>query len=163
MNLPNRKNIRLKNYDYSLNGAYFVTICTHNRKCILSEIVGEGFQALPQIKLSEIGKQIEKSIHFTHEKYDCIDKYVIMPNHVHIIVKFYETDRHGNLSLQDIIGRLKSYTTSKYNEINNTQYEKLWQRSFYEHIIRNEKKYQNICEYIETNPQKWKDDSLYTP
>ncbi len=162
MELPKRKNIRLKNYDYRQNGAYFVTICTHNRQCLFSKIVGEGFHALPCLELSTIGLEVDKSIKFIEEKYNCIDKYIIMPNHIHLIILFTETDRRGSLSLQDIVGRMKSFTSLKYNEINNTKYIKLWQRSYHDHIIRDEKEHQKIWEYIDTNPQKWEDDCYYT-
>ena len=86
-----RKNIRLKEYDYSQNGAYFVTVCTQKRRNILSRInVGEGVHPLPVIELSEIGKEIENTINFINENYDnvLIDKYVIMPNHIHMIIFF---------------------------------------------------------------------------
>ncbi|WP_409967861.1 transposase [Bengtsoniella intestinalis] len=161
MNYPKRKSNRLNGYDYGQNGAYFVTICTQNRVCLFKEIVGEGFHALPHVELSAIGVEIEKSIIHTHEQYRCIDKYVIMPNHIHIIIAFQETDRHGSLSLQDIISRLKSFTTLKYNEMHNQKNLKLWQRSYHDHIIRNEAEYLKIWNYIDTNPFKWADDCYY--
>ena len=139
-----------------------MTICIHNKECILGNvIVGEGFHALPHIKLSTIGKEIEKSIRYTNEKYDCIDKYIIMPNHIHMIIMFHEADRRGTLSLQDIIGRLKSFTTMKFNEINRTKDYKLWQRSYHDHIIRNEQEHKKICQYIDTNPLKWELDCYH--
>ena len=113
MDLPKRKPTRLKNYDYSGNGAYFVTICTHNRKCILSDIVGEGLCTLPKNTLTPIGKEIEKSIQYIDENYEgvIIDKYVIMPNHIHLIVILNNSGGHGNPPLQNIIGNMKSFTT----------------------------------------------------
>ncbi|MBE7014470.1 MAG: hypothetical protein E7419_04595 [Ruminococcaceae bacterium] len=113
MDLPKRKPTRLKNYDYSGNGAYFVTICTHNRKCILSDIVGEGLCTLPKNTLTPIGKEIEKSIQYIDENYEgaIIDKYVIMPNHIHLIVIINNSGGHGNPPLQNIIGNMKSFTT----------------------------------------------------
>ena len=107
MDLPKRKPTRLKNYDYSGNGAYFVTICTHNRKCILSDIVGEGLCTLPKNTLTPIGKEIEKSIQYIDENYEgvIIDKYVIMPNHIHLIVILNNSGGHGNPPLQIIIYR----------------------------------------------------------
>lgn len=157
-----RKNLRLKNYDYSKNGAYFVTVCTHNRLSNLSRInVVEGFHALHEVLLSPIGLEEDASINFINEKYNCVDKYIIMPNHIHLIVKFTGDDRHGSLSLQDIIHKLKSFTTHKYNTMLDEKGVHLWQRSYHEHIIRNETAYQKIWQYIDTNPAKWEDDEYY--
>jgi len=203
MDLPIRKNNRLKDYDYSQNGAYFVTICTHNHRNIFWENtdvsvdlslnsnptnvgadlrdhpntyqkinVGAGLRARPQNsnqnnveaglcarlqpELSQIGNEIKKSIQFIEENYDyiSIDKYVIMPNHVHLIIIFKNTGGHGNPPLQDIVGRFKSFTTNKYGNL-------LWQRSFHDHIIRNEQDYKKIWEYIDNNPMKLELDKYY--
>ena len=147
-NLPKRKQIGLENFDYSSPGAYFITICTHNRECILSDIVGEGLCALPKIKLTDIGKTIENALKHIGQQYGNIwvDRYVIMPDHIHMII-IKQTGGHGDPPLQvcDVIGRFKSFTTHQYGHT-------LWQRSFYDHIIRNEKEYLKICDYIENNP-----------
>jgi len=155
--LQKRKPNRLKNFDYSQNGAYFITICTHNRKCVLGKIVGEGLCALPNNILTPIGNEIEKTIQFINNNYDnvLIDKYIVMPNHIHMIV-FLNTEKggHGNPPLQNIIGQFKSFTTKQYGK-------RLWQRSYYDHIIRNETDYLNIWEYINNNPLNWCDDKYY--
>ena len=157
MELPKRKPTRLKEYDYNSPGAYFITICTHNRKCLLSEInVGEGLCALPQNILTPLGKEIENSIQYINDNYigATIDKYVIMPNHIHLIVILDNTGGHGNPPLQNLIGQLKSYTTNKFGRT-------LWQRSFHDHIIRDKNDYQKIWEYIDTNVLKWEEDCFY--
>lgn len=172
--IHNRKSIRLKNYDYSKNGMYFVTICTYQRNPILCKIynnanVGAGCHPCPKtkkqnnlkkqndiiIQLSPIGKFIENEI-----KHQNIEKYIIMPDHIHCIINNYNQGRDGTLPLHRIVGKIKSYTTKKYNEINNTNGLKLWQRNYYEHIIKNEKEYYNICEYIKQNPQKWIENKM---
>ena len=170
MDLPKRKPTRLKNYDYSTDGYYFITICTHQKQKILCDIVGEGLCALPYIKLTAIGETVKKSIEYVHENYDNIfvDKYVIMPNHVHLIIK-KQTGGHGDpplrlgftgghgdppLQIYNVIGNLKSFTTREYGKT-------LWQRSFHDHIIRGEKDYLEIWNYIDTNPQKWETDCFY--
>ena len=158
MDLPKCKATRLKGYDYSTPGMYFVTICTHNRQCILSEItVGEGFHALPQNILSPIGIEIEKSIKFINDNYIdvTIDKFVIMPNHIHLIVNLCNSGVHGNPPLQNVIGQLKSYTTNKFG---NT----LWQRSYHDHIIRTKEDYDKIWNYIDTNVIQWNNDCFYS-
>lgn len=153
---PKRKPARLKGYDYSLPGAYFVTVCTKDRKCILGEIVGEGLCPLPENILTPLGKETEAAIQFIDNNYTGvkIDRYVIMPNHIHLIVIIEDTGGDGAPPLQSIMGRLKSYTTNVYGKT-------LWQRSFHDHIIRDEEDYKKIGEYIDTNPQKWKLDCFY--
>ena len=157
MDLPKRKPTRLKDYDYSSEGAYFITICTNNKQKILCDIVGEGHCALPSINLIPIGEIVKQSIEYIDNNYDCIsvDKYAVMPNHIHLIIT-YRTGGHRDPPLQvyDIIGRMKSFTDSKYSGT-------LWQRSFHDHIIRDEKDYLKIWNYIDTNPQNWSDDCFY--
>lgn len=163
MVLPKRKSPRLKGYNYSQNGAYFVTICTYERKCVLSRIVaeysrnvGEGLRALPQNIMMPIGNEIEKSIQFINKNYTSVhvDKYVIMPNHIHLIVVLNDSGGYGNPPLQNIIGQLKSYTTDKFGNV-------LWQRSYHDHIIRGEEDYKKIWDYIDTNVTRWKEDCFY--
>ncbi|MBR4949987.1 MAG: transposase [Clostridia bacterium] len=152
-----RKPTRLREFDYSQNGYYFITICTKNKKCILSQIVGEGLCALPSIILTAIGEKVYDAIKYINENYNGVkvDKYIIMPNHIHLIIS-NQTGGDGTPPLQvyDIIGRLKSFTTKQYGDI-------LWQRSFHDHIIRGEKDYFEIWNYIDTNAQKWKEDCFY--
>lgn len=160
-----RKDIRLKDYDYSQSGYYFITICTQDRKMILSNIVGGGFHAAPHIELNLIGEEVIKTIDFINNQYfnGYICKYIIMPNHVHLIIVLHDSHLggHGNPPLHKIVGQLKSYTNKKYNDINKTKDLILWQRNYYEHIIRNGREYQEIWQYIETNPLKWEDDEYY--
>ena len=159
MDFKNRKQLRLNNYDYSNNGAYFITVCTQGRRNILSRIiVGEGFHPLPIVELTKIGIEIENTINFINDNYRnvFIEKYVIMPNHIHLILYLgYENlGGHGNPPLQKIVGQLKSFTTMNYGKI-------LWQRSYYDHIIRNENEYAEIWNYIDSNPYKWLEDEYF--
>jgi len=161
--IHHRKSIRLKYYDYTTTGYYFITICTQNRKHILSKIKYDDCRGrVPPLPVNtKIGNEIEKTIKYIVNKYDYIEinDYIIMPNHIHLIIE--KMGRDGTLPLQKIIGELKSFTTRRYNEFNRTQNEKLWQRNYYEHIIRNEKEYYKIIEYIRTNPLKWEEDKYY--
>ena len=159
MDFKNRKQLRLNNYDYSNNGAYFITVCTQGRRNILSRIiVGEGFHPLPIVELTKIGIEIENTINFINDNYRnvFIEKYVIMPNHIHLILYLgYENlGGHGNPPLQKIVGQLKSFTTKKYGKI-------LWQRSYYDHIIRNDMEHAEIWSYIDSNPSKWIEDEYF--
>ena len=168
MNLPNRKPTRLKEYDYSQNGAYFITICTHNRKCILSNIVGAIHES-PENKLTQYGKFAEQIIEILPNRFNVsIPKYVIMPNHIHLIIEIYNDSekrairesplQYHRSVIDKMIGFLKMNVSKK---IHNTYSGKIWQRSYHDHIIRGEKDYQKIWEYIDTNVIRWEKDCFY--
>ena len=110
----------------------------------------------PQIKLTNLGEQIEKSILKINNINTNVDEYIIMPNHIHMIIQI--TGGHGGPPLQKIIQCFKSATTNKYFVYNKGN---LWQRNYYEHVIRNEKEYYLIKQYIKDNPLNWKKDKYY--
>ena len=162
MNLPVRKRVRLKNYDYSSEGAYFITICTHNKQCIFSNIVGQGL-APAAVELSTLGEIANTEILDLENRYKNIkiNKYVIMPNHIHAII-IIDTKTAGASpcpTLSDIICAFKSLVTRKCHILNSKQ--NIWQSSFHDHIIRDEADYLKIWNYIDTNPQKWNEDCFY--
>ena len=142
MELPKRKSTRLKGYDYSQNGAYFITICTNDRKCILSNIVGQGL-APAGIILSQYGRVAKEQLLDLENRYKTIkiDKYVIMPNHIHIIVILDNTAGASPCpTISDVICSFKSLTTRMCNKSNNKS-QKIFQISFHDHIIRGGKDY----------------------
>ena len=163
MNLPKRKPTRLKNYDYSQNGYYFVTICTQHKECIFSNIVGQGL-APAEIQLTKFCKIANAEIIDLENRYKFvkIDKYVIMPNHIHSIIVIENNTAGASPcpTLSDVICSFKSITTRKCRAVNSDV--KIWQTSFHDHIIRDEKDYLKIWNYIDTNPFKWQDDCFYT-
>ena len=181
--LPNRKSIRLKNYDYSSNGYYFVTICTQNREKLFGEIVGATLRGRPNNPDKIIVKWLlESENKFKDIK---IDEYIVMPNHIHFIIKragdhigstgdhigstgdhIGSTGDHIGSPLRDIIGWFKTMSTNEYIAgVKDGRFMpfkgRLWQRNYYEHIIRNYDDYINIAEYIQNNPLKWEEDKLY--
>lgn len=181
--LPNRKSIRLKNYDYSSNGYYFVTICTQNREKLFGEIVGATLRGRPNNPDKIIVKWLlESENKFKDIK---IDEYIVMPNHIHFIIKRTgdhtgvtgdhigstgdhagSTGDHIGSPLRDIIGWFKTMSTNEYIAgVKDGRFMpfkgRLWQRNYYEHIIRNYDDYINIAEYIQNNPLKWEEDKLY--
>ncbi len=162
MELPKRKPTRLKNYDYSGNGYYFITICAHNRKNIFSNIVGQGLAPAANV-LRPFGEIAEKELLDLENRYENIkiDKYVIMPNHIHVIIIIQNETAGASPcpTLSDVICTFKSITTRKCHLIKPNQ--KLWQFSFHDHIIRGENDYREIWNYIDTNPLKWKEDKFY--
>ena len=160
--LPKRKSPRLKSFDYSTTGAYFITICTQNRKNILSTIVGEGS---PLPKLSHYGEIANLWIQKLPEKYHeiSVDCYVIMPNHIHLLLSVMKDDGRGDPSptVDTAMGWLKYQITKEINKLRGTPGEKLLQRSFFDHIIRNQDDYYEIYKYIYENPMRWKLDRFY--
>ncbi len=161
MELPKRKPTRLRDFDYSKNGYYFITICSHNKRKIFSNIVGEGFP-LPQ--LTPQGKIANEYILKIDKKYPHIkpEKYVIMPNHIHIIISVNNNGR-GNPSptISNMVGWLKYNITKQINLIIGNVGNKIFQRSFHDHIIRGDRDFLEIWNYIDSNPAKWEQDKFY--
>ena len=159
MELPKRKRTRLAGYDYGTAGAYFITICTKERKQILSEIVGGDAYIAPENRLSELGKLCEQYIvgmERTNENVT-VEKYVIMPNHIHLLLQL-----HGPMwasaptkTVSDLVRSFKILVTKEVGV-------SIFQRSFHDHIIRDQKDYDKIWEYIDTNVLKWQLDCFYT-
>ena len=151
-----KAHLRLPYYDYSQNGCYFVTICTQNRAMLFGNIENG------KMYLSDIGKIIEDELLHLVEHYpnSIIESYVIMPNHLHFI-----WFNQNNVSLSNVVRRFKGNATSRYHSLMQERkqyYIPLWQRSFYEHIIRDDKDYEKIVEYIENNPLQWELDRFYS-
>ena len=161
-NLPKRKHPRLDHYDYSTPGAYFITICTHNRQCLLSRIVGRGL-APAEIQYTTYGQIAQEQLLLLEQRYPMlkIDQYVIMPNHIHAILLLEEsTEVKNRPTIMDIVCAYKSLTTRQCKKMQ--PIEKLFQTSFYEHVIRVREDYNEITEYIVNNPKKWELDKLYS-
>ena len=157
MDIPQRKNIRLKNYDYSQKGAYFITVCTKDKQQILWESTVGATSGRPP--LSHIGLIIENEINKIPTIYEHveIDKYVIMPNHIHLII-LLKGNEGGRPEVAPTISRIMNcFKGSISKQVGYS----IWQKLFHDHIIRNEKKYLIIWQYIDTNPEKWDDDCFY--
>ncbi len=155
MSFPKRKPTRLNGYDYSRNGYYFITICSHNRKEIFSHIVGQGL-APAMVCLSPYGKIAESELLNSEKRYKNIkvDKYVIMPNHIHaiIIIEKNTSETYKPPTLSDVVCSFKSMTSYLCKKSGLT--EKFFQTSFHDHIIRGEKDYEKIWAYIDSNPSE---------
>jgi REP element-mobilizing transposase RayT len=177
-----RRSIRLKGYDYSQPGAYFVTICTQDRECLFGEVVDGA------IRLNKAGEIVWQTWHDLpdHIVNIVLDTFVVMPNHVHGIIIITDgqtpatdsdsasvdgvgadgvgadgvgagsepapTRRYG---LPEIIRQFKTFSARRINEIRNMQGVAVWQRNYYEHIIRDEQSLNRIREYILSNPSRW--------
>ena len=171
--IHHRKSIRLKNYDYSQAGLYFITICTENRLHLFGEIVDDS------MVLNDAGLMIDKIWHEIPNDFVNIqlNEFLIMPNHIHGIIEITvgaplvgAQNKSGQPqgiapTVGDIVGALKSLTTNQYikmvkQNILSPFDKKIWQRNYWEHIIRNENEYNLIAQYIMDNPQKWALDKL---
>ena len=157
--LPKRKHPRLKDYDYSLGGAYFITICTNNRRSILSRVVGRGLGPAA-IEMSHYGEIAEQELLSLEQRYPflTVDAYVIMPNHIHVlfVLQNQTAGASPRPTISDVVCAYKSLTTRR------CQCGKLFQTSFHDHVIRDQRDYDDIYRYIENNPLQWEQDELYT-
>ncbi len=172
MELPKRKATRLKGYDYSLNNGYFVTVCTHNRKHVFGHIpnVGQGL-APAETELSVYGMIARKQIMNLETRYPFlkIDKYIIMPDHIHMIIMFNkeamtagaspcpteEKSDFTKVTLSDVMCAFKSLTTRACKQ--NGFSGKLFHSSYNDEIIRNVQHYEEIWKYVDTNILRWQE------
>lgn len=169
MEYPRRKLLRLQGYDYSQNGAYFVTICTQNRETLFGNVGAESISA------RMIANIFEETISQYKDVY--CPNYVVMPNHFHAIIviekdyiKDIQKDERADIesapTLSEVIRTFKRYSTLEYIKMVNQGvlppfYGKIWQRSYHDHIIRNEKDFQIIYDYITNNPLNWENDCFF--
>ncbi len=166
-----RRSIRLKEYDYSRAGAYFITICTYNKECILGKVTNS------KVQLNEYGIIVDNEWTKTAEIRSniIIDKYIVMPNHLHGIIiildngssrntghrvpTFEQFGRPTSNSIPTIIRSFKAVTKKRINETRKSYGKAVWQPRFYEHIIRNRDELDKIRQYIIDNPLQWELDS----
>ncbi len=177
-----RRSIRLRGYDYTQPGAYFITMCTHNRECLFGDI------ANGEMVLNEWGKMVwdewfkSQSIRNEITLYD--NEFAVMPNHIHGIVWIVNTDNIGvndvgatgrsplplpmtqpigspKRSLSSFVAGFKSAVTKQINQLRQTPGMPVWQRNYYEHIIRNNNELHRIQQYIINNPKNWELDENY--
>lgn len=174
----NRKQIRLNDFDYSQNGSYFVTICTQGRQCLFGDVIATDVVGAVRerpdnlsnpIKLihNDIGKIVDQCWNWLSEQYPYVElgPHVVMPNHFHGIVGI-DNDNMGlgrsrttpTKTLGRLVGAFKMVSTKHINIFCATPGKIIWQRGYYEHIIRNEDEYGRICEYIHFNPENWQED-----
>ncbi len=177
--IHHRKSIRLRGYDYSQAGMYFVTICTHDRTPLFGEIING------EMKMNESGVIATDEILVTAKIRHNVsfDEFIVMPNHMHGIITVGArctrpecvrrecTPQNGQGSeaglvqcaptIGDVVRGYKSAVTKRINQLRNLPFAPVWQRNYYEHIIRDEAAYVKIAEYIQTNPQRWQEDIYY--
>ncbi len=162
----------IEKYDYSTLGAYFITICTKDKRCIFwdtdpsiaaigADIIRPPYGAPPSYTLTAAGESVDQAIRGIQKAYPAVSvaKYVIMPNHVHMLLQISAGDDGRMISaptISTVVGQMKRQVSKKLGM-------RVWQKSFYEHIIRNEDDYRMIAEYVDGNPAKWSEDRFYPP
>jgi len=167
-----RRSIRLKNYDYSQAGAYFVTLCIQNRECVLGEIIDRNMH------LSPVGENVLLQWTNLPQRFAGLelDVFVVMPNHFHSIISinpvgaplaapYFVSNEKGAASSAPTVGKIlrafKSISAIEGNRLLNRSNQPFWQRNYWEHVIRNEKELMTLRQYILSNPAQWELDSLY--
>jgi len=161
--IHHRHSIRLRGYDYSQPGRYYVTICTRNKERLLGEII-EG-----EMHRNGLGDYVALCWEWLPRQYTCVDldEWIVMPNHLHGIIVIAcgggsrtapTTPLANRKPLGRLVGAFKTVSTAHFNQARGTPGAVLWQRDFYDHIIRNEDELNIIREYIRTNPLRWGSD-----
>ena len=155
--LPTRKQNRLSDYDYSSNGYYHLTICSADKKNIFSKIIRDDLYGYCS-ELTEIGNTVDQAINDIELHYNtvCVHRYMIMPNHIHLLVSIDRGpfQEKASPTVSDVVKGMKTAVTKKLGQ-------NVFQSSFYDHVVKNEKDLENVITYIEQNPQKWEDDEYY--
>jgi len=154
--MKKRKALRMKGFDYSSNGIYFITISVKGNQSLLGEVV-DGAMVLNDIGL--IAQKWWKWLE-SHYEYVYLHDFVVMPNHFHGMLQI-KRDLAIDIkvkTLGSLIGAFKTVSTKEINQLNDSLGERFWHRNYYEYVIRNEKAYKNISKYIKRNPENWKKD-----
>lgn len=171
MDLTQRKRNRLKNFDYSQNRTYFITICVKDKKQLLGRIINRENEQTTEMVFSSYGLAVDSRVNEISDTYKhiIIEKYCIMPNHIHLLVSVCADTSDGILETPSQT-KARYYTNaiipsflSTFKRFTNKDTGfSLWQRSYHDHIIRNEFDYKKIWQYIEDNPRKWREDCFYS-
>ena len=162
MDLPKRKHMRYKNYDYTADGYYFLTLCVKDRQKILSEIIYDNSENKVTVRLTEIGKIAEQYLLNIQELYEdiTVEQYVIMPDHIHMFIgisnwnektQSISTGGTADGKRADISHIVRAFKILVSKKIGYS----VWQKSFFDVIVTNPKWFDNVVEYIEDNPQRW--------
>ena len=158
--LPKRKPNRLENFDYGAGHAYFVTICTKNRQNLFWKSVGACIARPQDVPLTSWGKIVDDAISNIPLIYPqvSVDHYVIMPNHIHLLINIYCEDENGRAMLAPTLSRVVQQMKGAVTKATGMP---IWQKLFYDHVIRNKQDYEEISKYIYENPINWETDELY--
>ena len=167
--MKNRKRNRMKGFDYASNNLYFVTSCVQDRVCCFGNVVGTGRDLSVhddksvKMELNEFGIIVNNQLQWLEHQYPYVvlHHYIVMPNHIHAIIEIdsMHTNSLKIKSLSELMGAFKTKSSKLIHLAGYPDFK--WQRSFHDHIIKDEKAYLNISNYIETNPERWEKDKFY--
>ena len=167
--LPCRKTIRLQNYDYSQNGAYFVTICTAQRQPLFGKIISLPSNAVgagprpARVELSPYGEIVAQTWDDlpNHNSGLSLGPFIIMPDHIHGILILEGRAGLGPAptAIPELVRQLKSFSARKINKISNEPKRAIWQRGYYEHVLRSQQDFDGAAQYIRGNPARWAEGS----
>lgn len=159
--METRKNIRLRGYDYSQDGVYFVTICTRNKEPLFweqnapvgADIIRPNIGGRQNVPLSAVGRIVDQAIQNIPKICDGVhvEKHVVMPNHVHILLVIEGGRIISAPTISTIVGSMKRWASRQCGH-------PIWQKSFYDHIIRDNNDFLTKWNYIDTNPARWQED-----
>lgn len=162
---PSRRSLRLGGYDYAHAGAYFVTVCTEGKVCLFGEIVRD------EMEWSHMGRIVHETWVALPEHYVDVrlDAFVVMPNHVHGVIVLTESSVGAGLRparvpntvrqpLSEVVRAFKGFSARRINELRGTPGKPVWQRGYYEHVIRDEDEWRRVREYIANNARRWEMD-----
>ena len=158
MELPQRKKNRLSAFDYAGAGGYFITVCTQDRRNFFWENVGATIGRPENVSLTKLGTIVRQSILAIPGHYPAIsvDHFAVMPNHIHLLLQIH-TDADGRPmaapTISTVVNQTKGIVSKKAGF-------SVWQKGFYDHVVRGESDYREIWDYIENNPVKWMEDRL---
>ena len=159
-----RRSVRLPGYDYSQPGAYFVTVCARDRECLFGDVL-DG-----EMTFNDAGRIINECWHDLpdHYPYVALDAFVLMPNHIHAVILIMDTvgaglkpartRREERHALPEIVRGFKTFSARRINLAIGRTGQPVWQRNYYEHVIRNERDLDSKRQYIVGNPAKWQED-----
>ena len=156
--MEKRKQNRLTEYDYDTPGAYFITVCTDKRRNLFWKNVGAVIGRPEDVVLTEYGKIVHNSIQNISNHYPAVavDKFVVMPNHIHLLLQILTDDNGRPMpapTIQMVVNQLKGAVSKQVGF-------PVWQKGFYDHVVRSEQDYLDIWNYIEGNPSKCAEDQL---
>ncbi|RVT39549.1 transposase [Rheinheimera sediminis] len=152
--LPQRRTGRLKNFDYSNNGFYFITLCCYRRFLLFGDIVDQ------QMQTNALGCVVALEWQKVPERFPAVElhPWVLMPNHFHAILALSNEPGKKRTTLGSVVGSFKSLSQKAIRGEFGQNTPHLWQRGYYDHVIRNDEAYQHIANYVQTNPQRWQAD-----
>ena len=151
------KRNRLEGYDYGNEGVCFLTLCTEERRNLLSRIVARGILDAPEMELTSYGKILKEAIDYLNQAWEniCVEEYVIMPNHLHIPVRVTKACKGASGMSRATAAVIPRFVSPLKRYTNRTSGKQLWQTSYYDHIVRDEADFLKHLRYIEENPAKW--------